>query len=195
MLVWNAIPSITPMMSAIFLLLSWMPAMVSTTRPTTSPPLTAMSEALTASVLACRALSAFCFTMPVSCSMLDAVSSSDEACCSVRCDRSALPAAICCVALAIASDPVRTWPTMPCRLSCIRCRASSMRPVSSARSTWIACVRSPRVMCSACSMARFSGTVIERRSDQVSSPPPTMPTSSSAAVRALRPSCSRWPAS
>ncbi|CAJ0688210.1 hypothetical protein R77591_03213 [Ralstonia mannitolilytica] len=52
MLVWNAIPSITPMISAIFLLLSLMPDIVSMTRPTTSPPLTAMSDALPASWLA-----------------------------------------------------------------------------------------------------------------------------------------------
>jgi hypothetical protein len=43
--------------------------------------------------VAWRALSAFWRTVPVSCSMLEAVSSSDAACCSVRCDRSLLPAA------------------------------------------------------------------------------------------------------
>ncbi len=44
--------SITPMMSAIFLLLSLMPPMVWTTWPTTLPPRVATSEALTASELA-----------------------------------------------------------------------------------------------------------------------------------------------
>jgi Tfp pilus assembly protein PilW len=48
-LVWNAISSITLMMSAIFLLLSLMPFIVSTTSATTSPPLTATSLAPRAS--------------------------------------------------------------------------------------------------------------------------------------------------
>ncbi len=37
-LVWNAMPSMTLMMSAIFFDEAWIPAMVSTTLPTTSPP-------------------------------------------------------------------------------------------------------------------------------------------------------------
>ncbi len=49
MLVWNAIPSITLMMSAIFLLDALMASIVLTTSPTTAPPLAATSEALAAS--------------------------------------------------------------------------------------------------------------------------------------------------
>jgi hypothetical protein len=49
MFVWKAIPSITPMMSAIFLEDSLMPLIVETTSPTTSPPFTAMAEAPAAS--------------------------------------------------------------------------------------------------------------------------------------------------
>ncbi|MNW08033.1 hypothetical protein D3C71_2047440 [compost metagenome] len=67
---------------------------VATTSLTTSPPRLAISEAFTASALACRALSAFWRTMPVSSSMLDAVCSSAEACSSVRWERSVLPAEI-----------------------------------------------------------------------------------------------------
>jgi len=49
MLVWKAMPSITPMMSAIFLDESLMPRMVCTTWLTTVPPLMATLEALCAS--------------------------------------------------------------------------------------------------------------------------------------------------
>ncbi len=84
MLVWNAMPSITPMMSTIFFDASLISSMVCTTRPTTSPPRNAVSEALAARPLAWRALSAFWRTVLVSSSMLDAVCSSDAACCSVR---------------------------------------------------------------------------------------------------------------
>ena len=105
--------SITEMMSTIFLELSLIEAIVCTTSPTTLPPLTAMSEALVASWLACLAFSAFCRTVEVSSSMLDAVSSRLEACSSVRCDRSALPCAISCEAVVIDSVLPRTSPTMP----------------------------------------------------------------------------------
>ncbi len=69
----------TLMMSLIFLELSLMPFMVSTTWATTSPPWTATVLALCASLLACRALSAFCLTIELSCSMEAAVSSSELA--------------------------------------------------------------------------------------------------------------------
>ena len=84
-------PSITLMMSPIFFELALIEAMVCTTSSTACPPLTAMSEAFAASWLACLAFSAFCFTVEVSSSMLEAVSSRLEACSSVRCDRSLLP--------------------------------------------------------------------------------------------------------
>ena len=93
-LVWKAIPSITLIMSAIFFELSAISCIVFTTPSTTLPPCWAVSEALCASCEAWRALSAFCFTVAVSCSMLAAVSSSADACCSVREERSVLPAAI-----------------------------------------------------------------------------------------------------
>ncbi len=62
-------PSITPMMSAIRRLRASFARIVSTTSPTTWPPLTATTEALSASALACCALSAFCFTVAVNSSM------------------------------------------------------------------------------------------------------------------------------
>ncbi|KAF1036243.1 MAG: hypothetical protein GAK35_04117 [Herbaspirillum frisingense] len=105
MLVWKAMPSITPMMSEILRELSVMPSMVCTTCPTTSPPRLAMSEALLANWPAWRALSAFCFTVEVSESMLEAVVASEPACSSVREDRSRLPAAISRAPMSMASVP------------------------------------------------------------------------------------------
>ena len=93
MLVWNAMPSITEMMSAMRLALSLISVIVVTTRTTSAPPCSARFEAVRASSSAWRALSAFCFTVLVSSSMLAAVSSRLEACSSVRCDRSVVPAA------------------------------------------------------------------------------------------------------
>ena len=103
MLVWKAIPSITLMMSAILRLLSLMPFMVSTTSATTSPPCCATVDALMASWLAVRALSAFWRTVEPSSSMEAAVSSSALACCSVRALRSLLPDAISALAVATPS--------------------------------------------------------------------------------------------
>ena len=104
MFVWNAMPSITPMMSTILRDDALIEPMVSTTRVTTSPPRTATSEADAANWLACWALSAFCCTVDISCSMAEAVSSSELACCSVRDDRSRLPLAISRVAVPMVSD-------------------------------------------------------------------------------------------
>jgi hypothetical protein len=66
MLVWKAMPSITPMMSTILRDEALIAPMVPTTSATTLPPLTATLDADTASWFACRALSAFCLTVPVS---------------------------------------------------------------------------------------------------------------------------------
>jgi hypothetical protein len=112
MLVWKAMPSITVMMSAIFLLLSLMPFMVSTTWLTISPPRSATVLAPIASWLACWALSAFCLTVEPSCSIEAAVSSSALACSSVRWLRSALPLAICAEPVAMLSLLLRTVPTI-----------------------------------------------------------------------------------
>jgi hypothetical protein len=62
--------------------------MVVTTSLTTSPPWIATDDALSASWLACLALSAFCRTVEPSCSIEAAVSSKADACSSVRPDRS-----------------------------------------------------------------------------------------------------------
>ncbi|MNY30355.1 hypothetical protein D3C86_1644610 [compost metagenome] len=98
-------PSMTEMMSTTLREDTLISSIVWTTCPTTSPPCVATSDAFTASALACLALSAFWRTVLVSSSMLEAVSWSDDACSSVRCERSVLPAAIWLVPVAIASVP------------------------------------------------------------------------------------------
>ncbi|CSA91870.1 Uncharacterised protein [Vibrio cholerae] len=90
-LVWKAIPSITPIISAIFCADSLIEAIVTTTCSISSPPLAAISVALPARMFACMALSEFCRTVLFSSSMLEAVCSRLEACCSVRLERSVLP--------------------------------------------------------------------------------------------------------
>ncbi|MNR39604.1 hypothetical protein D3C85_1578270 [compost metagenome] len=61
-------------------------------------------------------------TVDSSCSMLAAVSSSEAACCSVRLDRSWLPAAISLEPVLISATPSRTACTVRTRLACISCR-------------------------------------------------------------------------
>ena len=138
-------PSITPMMSAILRELSSIWPIVPITRFTTSLPVRAISDALFASPLACRALSAFCFTVAVNCSMLAAVSSSEAACSSVRCDRSSLPAEIWRLADAIDPADWRIPPIVACSRACMSCIAAIMLVRSPAR-TGTGCVRSPCAM-------------------------------------------------
>jgi len=153
--------------------------MVSTTRPTTSPPLTAMSDALPASWLAWRALSAFCFTMLVSSSMLEAVSSSDEACSSVRCDKSALPAAICLVALAMESAELLMLVIVPVSCCCICAMAKSMLSWSPGR-VCTCTARSPAAMRRAISAAYEGSPPNWRDSRRAMTRPSTMPSSAPA---------------
>ena len=162
MLVWKAMPSITLMMSAILWLLSSMPFIVLTTSATTSPPWVATVEALRASWLAWRALSAFCFTVEPSCSIDAAVCCSALACSSVRPDRSWLPAAISVLAEATPCALLRTAVTVCARLCCMRCSVSSRWPISSWDCTVMCPLRSPLATRSATETACISGRVIER---------------------------------
>ena len=138
-------PSMTPMMSTILLAEVLIEPMVSTTCETTSPPLRATSDALAASRLASRALSAFCFTVEVNSSMAEAVFSSELACISVRDDRSMLPAAISREAVPMVSVPARTWPTISTKLPRILFISTSRLPAT-ARSVLMSTARSPWAM-------------------------------------------------
>jgi hypothetical protein len=64
MLVWKAMPSITPMMSAIFLELALISSMVETTWLTTVPPRWARRLADCGQLVGLRAESALCLTVP-----------------------------------------------------------------------------------------------------------------------------------
>ena len=189
MLVWKAMPSITPMMSEIFLDASAMPVMVLTTWPTTWPPRRATSEAPTASWLAWRAVSAFWDTVEVSSSMELAVSSRVLACSSVRCDRSRLPWAICALVSATAyRRRPATWPTSSRRLTSILASACSSWPVSSVVATLISPVRSPLAMRSAARMATFSGRTMTRL---ITSAMPTAAATAATTITASQPSAVR----
>src|SRR5450830_1770739 len=166
MLVWKAMPSMTLMMSAILLDALSIASMVRITSPITSPPRTALSEALTAICLAWRALSEFCRTVAVSSSMAEAVSSSEPACCSVRADRSRLPAAISLEAVLMVSVPERTSATMRTRLSLISPRAVISCPTSSLEVALICTLRSPPAMVWATSMSLASEAPMRRASNR-----------------------------
>ena len=143
MLVWNAMPSMTLMISAIFLDEASMSAMVLTTRPTTSPPCAATPAAFNTRRLAWSALSAFCLTVAVSSSMEAAVSSSAAACCSVRRERSLLPVAISVAAELIASEESLIRRTMPASWSAVALASSRMVANTPCRSPSMRAVRSP----------------------------------------------------
>ena len=142
MLVWKAMPSITPTMSAMRLELSLRPCIVVTSSPTAWPPRCATSLAAVANWLACRALSALWRTAPVSCSIEAAVCCSALACSSVRWLRSRLPCAISLEAVATLSALRRTSDTAWRSACCISASDAIMLELSPARSR-TGCVRSP----------------------------------------------------
>ncbi len=162
MLVWKAMPSMTPVMSPICFELALIEPMVCTTRPTTSPPRPATRAALTASSLACFALSAFWVIVALNSSMVEEVSSSDAACSSVRCERSLLPASSSRAAEAIASLLTCTSPTIRCRLVFMLASAPSSWLVSEVPLTSMRLVRSPAATRPAITTASVSGTVTLR---------------------------------
>ena len=161
MLVWNAIPSMVPMMSAMRRLLSSMPRIVSTKRATTAPPRCATSLAERARRSACCAFSEVCCTVSPSSVIVAAVCSSALACSSVRWLRSLLPMAICALALATDSLPWRTPPTTWRRLSCIACSAAIRLRWSPGR-TRMSPLRSPSATCRT-SRAASAGSPPSRR--------------------------------
>jgi hypothetical protein len=101
--------------------------------------------------------------------MVEAVSSSELACCSVRFDKSWLPAAIWLEALAIAWMPTSTSPTILPRLSFMSRRASSRCAVSSLPRTSITVVRSPAATVRATVTARARRPEMLRESDRPNS--------------------------
>ncbi|CAB3744708.1 hypothetical protein LMG1231_06127 [Achromobacter denitrificans] len=163
MLVWNAMPSITPTMSAMRDELPEMARMVSTTLDTASPPRRATAAEAATMRFASSAVSAFCLTVVASSSMLAAVSSRVAACSSVRLERSALPDEISCAPTLISSTPRRTADTVRTRLSCMLLSAASSTPISFLPRSATRRVRSPSAMRRKISPASSSGRRMMRR--------------------------------
>src|SRR5581483_5254522 len=153
-LVWKAMSSMTPMMSAIFFDASLIPAMAATAWLTTEPPFSAWSRAARASWLACAALSAFCLTVVVISSMEEAVSSREADCSSVRRERLVLPAEISS-AERFTSVAVDLMPrTMPAMLS-----RSELIPSAMVRSSGLSMRVSSRRERSPCEAALITARV------------------------------------
>ncbi len=153
MLVWNAMPSIVPMMSPMRRELPLISSIVETTCDTTEPPRCATSAAELASWLAVAAESAVCLTVPVSCIIDAAASCRLDAVCSVREDRSMLPVAISALATLMLSVDRRTLRTRFCKAPCMLASEWSRRPVSSWLCTSMRLLKSNRAMASATSTA------------------------------------------
>ncbi|MNK52352.1 hypothetical protein D3C87_712830 [compost metagenome] len=174
-------PSMTLMMSTIFFDESLIEAMVSTTCATTCPPLLATPDADCAIWLAWRALSAFCLTVLVSSSIEAAVSSSELACCSVRDDRSWLPAAISDDDTFTDSLAVRIFTSTAAILSMKRLKAPAICASSSTPEASRRRVRSPSPEAMSSSASRTSSrrlSILNTSSDSSSAASPV----SSAAV-------------
>ncbi len=155
-------PSITLMMSAIFLDDVAMSPIVRTTLLTASPPCCALAAASLDSWRACVELLALILTVLDNSSIDDAVCWMLDAWRSVRLDRSALPEAISPAALARLSLPLRTLETTVTRLSVIAFSALSSWPVSSFECDVTVTLRSRLATRRAISTAWEIGTVIER---------------------------------
>ncbi len=177
MLVWKAMLSITPMMSAIFWLEVLMSRMVSTTCPTTAPPRSATALASRARVLACWALSALCTTASRSSCMEAEVCCSAPAWASVRLDRSMLPCAISVLPPSTFCAPWRTCVTTRASPPCMSFRANSSCATSLRPCAAMGSRRLPAATERATRTAWRKGPVMERMIHQASKPPSTMTTS------------------
>ncbi|MNL51436.1 hypothetical protein D3C87_1745380 [compost metagenome] len=102
------------------------------------------------------------FTVDDSSSMLAAVSSNDAACCSVREDRSMLPAAISREPVWISSTPRRTADTVRLKLSCMRLTAAYSTPISLLPRCSMRLLKSPPAMRSNKRPASCSGRNTDR---------------------------------
>jgi hypothetical protein len=163
MLVWKAMPSMTPMISLMRRDDSLITCMVRVTSFMASLPRCVTALALLARSAACWADAALLRTVLVICSMDDAVSSRLAACDSVRADRSWLPAAISRVASRMWSTSLRASRTMERRFTLSCARARPMRASSSSPAVSMRSVRSPAAMRLAVASRRSSGRSASHR--------------------------------
>ncbi len=152
-------PSITPMMSAIFLDDELISSIVATTCETTVPPRRATCVAELASWLACAAASALWRTLPVSCDSELAVCCRLLAVCSVRWLRSWLPMAISVDAVDTSCVPERIEPIVLRISSCSVFSARSDTVVAAGPLVRMVVLRSPRPIATVCAV----NSVIMRR--------------------------------
>ena len=129
-LVWKAMLSMVPMISDMRAAELLSSLIAETAWPRMPLPRSASSRASVARVAAWRAFSAVCFTVPVISSIEAAVSSSEDACASVRCDRFELPEAISFAASDMCETPSRTDATTPSILSVKVLKAVDSSPSS-----------------------------------------------------------------
>ena len=155
--------SITPVMSAMRREEWVIWSIVVTTSATTRLPSTAVREADDEITPASLAASALCATVSLIWLMAAAVCCRLDAVCSVRLDRSWLPAAISAAAISMLCAESCTMPTMRRRLVVI----SAMEPMSWPISSWplrtrISWLMSPWAMARATLMALFRPLTMER---------------------------------
>ena len=127
---------------------------------TTCPPFSATSRDPIASWLACRALSAFCFTVPVISSSEAAVSSRLDACSCAPDDSCSDAAESCTEALAALFAELLTSCSAARMPSTARLSAAAIRPISSVVSSSSFRVKSPSATPSSTSPAWPSGRAI-----------------------------------
>ncbi len=146
MLVWNAMPSITPMMSAIRVDEVCTCRMLSITWAMVLPPWSATVAFSLASWETARVVSADCSTVDEICSIAEADSSRLAAACSLRWLRSVEALAISSLAWTRPCDAVRTSVTMPRRECCICASVVISAAASSEPQGRGVVVRSPSVI-------------------------------------------------
>ncbi len=191
MLVWNAMPSMTPVISAIRRELPSMPCIVATTRVTTSPPLSAAFEACWTNSLAWRAESAPPRAEDAKRSMSLAVDCRSAAVVSVRSLRSWLPPAISAAACVMREEVEWIWPTRSRSRCCINAIADRTRPSSSPPSAGTARVRSPAEIRSVASTTRSTAPRMFETVRHRTKPTPSRPSATAASTpRARRRSAS-----
>jgi len=137
-------------------------SIVLTTSDTTTPPRSATWLAFSASWLAWRVASAFMRTVSVSACIVAEVCSRLDAICSVRADRSLLPAATSLLDMAMLSALARTVDSERLSAPCIADKACASWPSSSRREVSISTVRSPSATRLAAPTMSVSGLTVLR---------------------------------
>ncbi len=185
--VWKAISLMTVRISLIFLLDLLTSSIDITASTTTLPPSSAIWIACSEISLAfwttravspalrfaSPALSAFCLVVAVDSSMVEATSSSDDACSVVRCERFSLPLDIWSTAWARFWDEIVISETILSRLSAESLSAFASMPSSSFWSRSIRSLKSPAAIFCAKSSPFLTGPVIVRAMTRVN-PAPTI---------------------